>query len=86
MNKKEKKKTEAFMRDIATALDTILNGENCESDKKKWGFALLVFPFGQEPEGRMNWISNGQREDMLVALKEFIARHEGRVIESDEVQ
>lgn len=39
------------------------------------GFALLVFDFGDK--GRMNYISNGTREDMIAAMKEFIARSEG---------
>lgn len=34
------------------------------------GFCLLVFDFGKE--GRMNYMSNANREQMLVALKEFI--------------
>lgn len=44
-----------------------------------WGFALLTFPLNN-PEGRMNYISNAKREDMLIALKEFIANCEGRVL------
>ena len=43
------------------------------------GFTLLVFPLNN-PEGRMNYISNARREDMLVAMKEFIANMEGRVM------
>lgn len=39
------------------------------------GFALLVFDFG--PDGTMNYLSNAQRDDMLAAMKEFIATHEG---------
>lgn len=35
------------------------------------GFALLVFEL--EGEGRMNWISNGTREDLISALKGFVA-------------
>lgn len=44
---------------------------------KPFGFALLVFPFGDNPKGRMNYISNAQRADMIIAMKEFIARSEG---------
>lgn len=65
-------------REGMNALAKIINiGLNGESLDKKWGFALLVFPFGEVPEGRMNYISNGKREDMVVALKEFVARNEG---------
>ena len=36
---------------------------------KKHGFVLLVFPFG--PEGMMQYVSNGRREDVLQALPEL---------------
>ena len=42
-----------------------------------FGFALLVFPFGGDPEGRINYISNSNREDMVCAMKEFISKFEG---------
>lgn len=48
---------------------------------KPYGFALLVFPFGDDPKDRMNYISNARREDMIVALKELLARFEGQDIE-----
>lgn len=35
------------------------------------GFALLIFPFGEEP-GRLNYISNAKREDMLVTIQAWI--------------
>jgi hypothetical protein len=43
---------------------------------KPYGFSLLVFDMNDS--GRMNYISNANREDMLTAMKEFIAVHEGR--------
>ena len=48
---------------------------------KPYGFSLLVFPFAQNDKGngRMNYISNANREDMLAAMKEFIANAEGRL-------
>jgi hypothetical protein len=49
-----------------------------------WGFALLMFEFGDGD--RMNYISNATREDMLAALKEFIAHAEGRAPESTETR
>jgi hypothetical protein len=67
--------TEAVMQSLARAIDGLLNEEVTDP---KIGFALLVFPFGG-PEGqRTNWVSNGQRKDMLVALKEIVARFEGQ--------
>jgi hypothetical protein len=38
------------------------------------GFALLVFDFGAG--GNLAWISNGERPDMVNALKEFIVNVE----------
>ena len=48
----------------------------------EYGFALLVFGLNDAP-GRMNYISNANREDMLAALKELIARFEGRYTEEE---
>jgi hypothetical protein len=53
------------MNDVASFLSSYFSG---------YGFALLVFDFGDK--GRMNYISNAQREDMLTAMKEFISRNE----------
>ena len=43
----------------------------------EYGFALLVFGMG-ESKGRMNYISNARREDMIASLHELLARFEGR--------
>jgi hypothetical protein len=45
-----------------------------------YGFALFVFTMDVNDygHGNLNYISNANREDMIVALKEFIARQEGR--------
>lgn len=61
------------MNAIAQVLNELFNADG----KKTNGFALLVFPFERE-EGRMNYISNAARADMLLAMKEFIAINEGR--------
>lgn len=42
-----------------------------------YGFMFLVFK-KNTTEGRMNYISNADRADMLIALKELIANMEGR--------
>jgi hypothetical protein len=60
------------MNDIAEILDSIFQG---------YGFALLIFSLNKS-DGRMNYISNAMREDMLVAMKEFIAHSEGRALEA----
>ncbi|KPD17228.1 hypothetical protein ADM96_20140 [Burkholderia sp. ST111] len=62
------------MNDVASMMAKIFKG---------YGFALFIFPFNGE-NGRMNYISNAAREDMLVALKEFIANNEGRAHEPPE--
>lgn len=51
-----------------------LIGEAIKQSGGGYGFALLMFSFGDEPE--MTWISNAQRPDMIKALKEFIDKAE----------
>ncbi|MES2729983.1 MAG: hypothetical protein V4621_07835 [Pseudomonadota bacterium] len=58
----------ALMNDVAQALKEVLD---------PLGFALLVFEKGDKA-GRMNYICNCDRDDMVTAMKEFIANHEGR--------
>lgn len=64
------------MKDVARAIDAMFNGP--PSDKEKTvGFILMVFPFNNH-EGRCNYMSNAKREDVLIMLKEQIARFEGQ--------
>lgn len=68
---------EAFvqkMNELAGFLDEHLNPGG--KGNRQIGFALLMFPFGEKPEGRMNYIGNASRPDMLKALKELVARWE----------
>lgn len=66
------------MNTIASALDELFNDEAKGKDKKI-GFVLLVFPFGEEGNGRCNFISNGaDRKDVVTLMKEMIARFEGQ--------
>ena len=45
------------------------------------GFALFIFPLGGP--GLANYISNGQREDMIKALRETLGRLEsGKTIDT----
>lgn len=74
-----------MMSDLARHIDVIFNGDK-KGLERKTGFALVVFPFGDAPKGRVNYISNANREDMIVALKEFIARNEGRYHEPEKKQ
>lgn len=68
----------AQMNGLADFLDEQFNGG---ARPKKIGFALFMFEFGKVDGGRVNYISNAGREDMLVAVREWLARAEGRVAE-----
>lgn len=72
-----------MMNSLAEGIDDVLNGD---TKPKKIGFALFMFEFGHIEANRVNYISNGPREDMLVAVREWLARAEGRVIESGSKQ
>ena len=65
--------------DLAKAIDVFFNGGKLggEGGPKKTGFVLLVFPFN-DTEGRCNYISNAARADVIVMLKEQLARFEGQ--------
>ena len=66
------------MHHIAKAIDQYFNGPD-EGEARKTGFALLVFPFGagNPHRSRINYLSNANRDDMIVAMKELLARFEG---------
>ena len=64
----------AMMNMLAQSLDQALNPN---LPVKSNGFVLLVFPF-EGHEGRANYISNAKREDIVVLLKEQLARFEGQ--------
>jgi hypothetical protein len=40
-----------------------------------YGFSLLIFSFG--PDGNMFYTSNAERESMIEAMQEFIAKFRG---------
>ena len=62
------------MNKLAGAIDHTLN---VDDRPKRNGFILLVFPFDGH-EGRANYISNAKRDDVVVLLKEQLARFEGQ--------
>ena len=72
-----------IMNGLAAGIDDVLNGANCPRDQRRIGFILLVAEFGKMEGGRVNYISNGRREDMLTMLREYLARVEGRYAEPD---
>jgi len=65
-----------MMNALGYGVDEILNGKGTPKGKKQNGFLLLVFPF-EGHEGRANYISNARREDVIVLLKEQLARFQG---------
>lgn len=58
-----------LMNAIATYLAVVFKG---------FGFTLLVYDLNAITAGRINYISNANRADMITAMKEFIAANEGR--------
>lgn len=72
------------MRKLATVVDTMLNGPRGMGLDRRWGFVVLVAEFGRIEGGRVNYISNGERDDMVAMLREYLARLEGRVAETPE--
>lgn len=69
------------MKQVARGVDHMFNGDATE---KKVGFILMVFSLNDHG-GRCNYMSNAMREDVLVLLKEQVARFEGQSITSGHV-
>jgi hypothetical protein len=38
-----------------------------------WGFFLMAYPFN-DAEGRMNYVSNGNRDDIKRLMQEFLSK------------
>lgn len=66
------------MNELARVLDVHFNGPRLPGVPRKVGFILLTAEFGRIEDGRVNYISNGDREDMIAMLREYLARLEGR--------
>lgn len=58
----EDKKVRADLQAIANHIDKQL--------PYGWGFVVLAFPYGKD--GRMNYVSNANRADVVRAMYEFI--------------
>lgn len=67
----------ALMNAIARSLDDVFN----PGDTRKVAFVVLTAKFGDYEGGRVNYISNGARADIVSMMKETIARFEGRYID-----
>lgn len=62
------------MRDLADIISYLIHEEKGRS-KNEVGFALLTFDV-KTNKGMVNYVCNCEREDMIIALKEFIHRNE----------
>lgn len=74
-----------FMNQLAHVLDELFNpehfavAEGLPRPEKKMAFFLAAFEFNTNgEEGRFNYISNADRLDVRVLLKEMTARFEGQ--------
>ena len=63
------------MNELAKDLDAILNG-NLKGTDRTVCFTLLIGDFNKS--SRINYISNGERADIIVMLKEILARFQGQ--------
>lgn len=77
--------TAETMNALASGLDEALNDDLKGADRKV-GFALLIYEFGTPKDGRVNYVGNGQRDDVRMAIKELLARWEGRYAETETAQ
>lgn len=41
---------------------------------ENWGFFVMVFPHGEGPERRCNYVSNADRQDVINVIKEWMVR------------
>lgn len=60
---------DANTRDQMQKIAALVNEETPEG----WGFFVLVFPF-DDRAGRMNYVSNAKRKDVLKLMIEFIEK------------
>ena len=70
------------MNRIARQIDQELNGKPKPGRISHVGFVLLTAEFGKIEGGRVNYISNGDRESMIAMLREYLARVEGRYVDA----
>lgn len=63
-------RTKEQMQAIATGMDNVLNGQG----EKKFGFVVLVFPMNGKEGNRTNYVSNGNRSEVISAMKEIVER------------
>lgn len=74
------------MNRLAKLIDEFFNGRRKPNRKPTVGFILLTAEFGKIEGGKVNYISNGNREDMIAMMREYLARVEGRYSEGSETK
>lgn len=62
---------DANTRETLQAIGRVID----EALPQGWGFFLMSFPFN-DAEGRMNYIANSQREDVIKLMHEFIQKED----------
>ena len=68
-------KTTSAMYDASSYIDVIFNGK-IKGALRPVGFVLLAF--NKDDATKVNYSSNCERRDMIVAMKEILARMEGQ--------
>lgn len=68
----------ATMNALAATLDLALNGD---VRPKPIAFCVLMAEVGKMDGGRVNYISNAERADMIKMITELLARLEGKYVE-----
>lgn len=66
----------ALMQTVAQMVDGGLNGR---AGERTVAFAIVLAPFGEKPVGRVNFISNADRADMIAMMQEYIDIEKARV-------
>jgi hypothetical protein len=66
-----------YKREMNTLAHVLDEHFNDPEQPKHTAFVLLVMPFG-DVSGRVNYISNGKRADIVTMMKEVLARFEGQ--------
>ena len=73
--KKRTANTAEAMNHVMSALEKMFPG--C-------ALVLLIAPFSAPVGARVNYVSNGNRDDIVVLMKELVARFEGRAHDAPE--
>lgn len=84
--KEKEQPIEPVLRELMNDIGRMIGGalkETVKNTGEEYGFALLMFGLKGDESSRMNYIANVDRESMLAAMKEFIARNEGRYEQFD---